>query len=155
MLLHTAAAAGSSITMNDPIIRLTSSLKQMRERCGVDGVYDACTRFVAYRLDATCAADGGLWRMQAAAKFTPFVVLLNIRSLPHEKEHIGDMLVALRGYVDALERNRFDSETACHEIAVLQMNAFESTIRAFASESTLLRDPTLKSPSRTDPAHRR
>lgn len=140
MVLRSVAAFGGEVTMNHPTIRLVASVKQMRDHCGLDGTYDACTQFVAYRLDAECSDA----RIRASVAITPLIVLYNMNSLPHENNHIDDMRGSLSRFVHALEGRTFDSDAVCRDAAAAVMQDFSSTVRRFARESLALRDPTLK-----------
>ena len=141
IVLRSTSVLGGEVIVNHPVTRVVTSLKQLSSTCGIDGTYDACTQFFAYRLEASCSDD----RMHATAAITPSIVLYNLRSLYHEHEHIQDMSDSLRRYVDALENRPFDSEVECRAAAADAMKSFESTVREFAAESLTLRDPTLKS----------
>jgi hypothetical protein len=144
IVLHASIAAAADVTVNDPSIRLVASLKQLRDRCGVAGSYDACTHFEKYRLEATCAADGDQWSMRGTATIAPVMFLHNLQSARHEYDHIADMRDSLRSHVTALEAARFSSQAACVTAASEAMSGFPAAVRRFASESLALRDPTTR-----------
>jgi hypothetical protein len=144
IVLHASIAAAADVTVNDPSIRLVASLKQLRDRCGVAGAYDACTHFENYRLEATCAADGEQWSMRGTATIAPVMFLRNLQSARHEYDHIADMRESLRNHVTALETARFASQAACFNAATEAIAAFPAAVRKFAAESLALRDPTTR-----------
>ena len=154
MLLQCAAAEAGQLTMNDPAIRVVASVKQMRDYCGVDGTYDACTQFVSFKLEASCSAEGTSWRIRTAAALTPSIVLYNLGSLRHENAHIADMTGSVTHYMSAIEAQQFASPDLCRDHASAVMSGFGIAVRTFARESLDLRDPTTR-PSRTDRARQR
>lgn len=125
--------------MNDPAIRVVASVKQMRDHCGLDGDYDACTQFGSYKLEASCSAEGTSWRIRTTAAMTPSIVLYNLASLRHENTHIADMSGSLRQYMHWIESQRFASSDACRDHASATMSGFGDAVRTFAQESLALR----------------
>jgi hypothetical protein len=79
--------------------------------------------------------DAGLWHLEPSATFRPRIVLYNIRSLPHEQEHIMDIRDAAATYMDELRVMTFSSDTACEQKASVERAAFGSRLQTFAKLS--------------------
>lgn len=141
MLLQCLSAAGAEVRVGTAHRMLVPTMQHLRDTCGASGDYDACTRFVAWQLNATCASDSDGWRMRASATFTPWIVLYNIEQLSHELDHVGDVRRSAEQYVDELEHERFASPEECRQRTIQEAGSFEETIRRFASESNAVRHP--------------
>src|SRR5687768_9744854 len=79
--------ANRFLVVADPLVRVVPTDEHLREWCGVDGRIEACTRFIAYRLETACAPAGEGWTMRAKATFRPWIFLLNLSQAAHEHEH--------------------------------------------------------------------
>ena len=141
MVLDAVVAVAADVRMGSPIRSLVPTMQHLRDQCGVTGTYDACTRFVAWKLEASCERDGEQWRIRATAAFTPWIVLYNIRQLSHELEHIKDVRQWTQAYAIALERLRFASDAECRARTLQESGGFEETIRGFAAASNVLHHP--------------
>lgn len=141
ILLHCLTAAGAEVIVEPQMTTLVPTMQHLRDSCAIGGLYDACTRFVAFRLQATCAPENDSWRMHATARFRPWVFLRNMHSLPHEQEHVRDVKASVEGLVAGLEAATFDSRTGCHQRAFEEMAAFGELLRRFAAQSNAARHP--------------
>jgi hypothetical protein len=141
MVLDAAALMAAEVRMGSPIRSLVPTMQHLRDQCGVSGAYDACTRFVAWKLEAGCEREGEEWRMRPTAAFTPWIVLYNIRQLSHELEHIKDVRQWTEAYAVGLERLRFASDAECRARTLQESGGFEATIRGFAAASNALHHP--------------
>ena|SRR5438270_6667961 len=139
ILLHCAAAfAAGNVAVEPAVIRFVS-LQRLHELCSADADFDACTRLVAYRLEARCESTN----IRASVKFTPFIFLYNIRQLPHEGLHIDDIRKFASEYVSELEGLTFASADQC-EVETLRLEAgFGEKMREFADRSNRERHPLL------------
>lgn len=141
IVLLPRSLAAEALLVGPPITTLVAATDQLVEMCGASGTYDACTRFVAYRLEASCYESNGAWAIDATATFRPFIVLRNIRQLQHEQEHIGDVRTTAERYLVHLANLRLDSPAACEAAAFAARSSFPERMRAFADASTALRHP--------------
>jgi hypothetical protein len=120
---------------------LVLTMQQLRDDCGGLGDYDACTRFVAWNLEASCIQQKDGWEIHATASFTPWIVLLNIEELSHELEHVRDVTRSAQQYAEELESLRFASEADCRARSIGEAGSFETVVRRFAAESNAMRHP--------------
>ena len=123
---------------------LVSSLQRLHDICGSGADFDACTLFVAYKLDIKCAAGREWTTMNASVIFRPLIFLYNIRQLPHEQLHIGDVRLYASQYVDEIETLRFASTNDCEEEARRLTGGFGAKMHEFARRSNLERHPSLR-----------
>ena len=143
ILLHCAAAFAAETVVQPPTAVLVSTLEKLHALCGPDGEFDACTRFVAYRLQATCLPQGASASINASVTFKPLIYLYNIRQLPHEQLHIDDIRGFAASYVAEIESLRFASREQCEAEALQAVGEFGTTMRQFAIRSNRLRHPSL------------
>jgi hypothetical protein len=139
-----SAIAAESVTVLEPITSVVANRDRLRELCVVDGRYDACTRFIAFRIDGSCVPDGQKWRIDASASFRPFILLWNLRSLSHEQEHVGDLRRSVGGLMAGLGSIAFESRDGCAARLTAEQGAFGDTLRTFATASNLERHPSLR-----------
>jgi hypothetical protein len=146
IVLHCLTALGSErVTIEKPIVSIAASAAHLREFCAADGSYDACTRFVAFRLEGACFASGDAWRASGTATFRPFIVLRNLRSSSHEMLHVEDVQRSVDLLLVGLAETRFDSESACNARVATETGAFGRTMQRFALESNLARHDAVRS----------
>jgi hypothetical protein len=143
ILLHCTAAFAAETVVQAPTAVLVSTLTKLHTLCGPDGEFDACTRFVAYHLQATCLPQGASASINASVTFKPLIYLYNIRQLPHEQLHIDDIRGFAASYVAEIERLRFASREQCEAEALQAVSEFGTTMRQFATRSNRLRHPSL------------
>ncbi len=130
------------VTVEEPLLRVVPTIDHLRQWCAAEGSYDACTQFIAYRLEARCVPDGQQgWSMDAAARFRPWIFLYNLRQLSHEREHIGDVQRSAEELVAGLEHLRFASAEECEARALTERAAFGAAMRNFATASNAKRHP--------------
>ncbi|HEX6084481.1 MAG TPA: hypothetical protein VF266_08140 [Thermoanaerobaculia bacterium] len=142
ILLHCLAASGGErVNVEQPIMTLAPTHERLREWCGADGHYDACTRFVGFRLEASCAPDG---RIIATARFRPWIILRNRHSLAHEHDHIADVRRAVEVFLTGLESLDPASPEQCRARVLEETTTFGNTMRAYALASNLERHPILR-----------
>jgi hypothetical protein len=127
------------VVVAPPITSVVSNVQRLREVCTPDGNFDACTRFVAFRLTASCAPRGDGWSIDASATFRPWIFLYNMHSLAHERMHIDDVRSYAERYVDGLGGAPFASRQQCESAALAASASFEATMRDFARRSNELR----------------
>jgi len=146
ILLHCLAAdARDRVTVEEPITSLAASDQQLREACGAQGNYDACTRFVAFRIDASCSTSAEGWQVTGAtATFRPYILLRELHSLAHEYQHVDDLRHSIDRLLIEMEEARFDSEAGCLALVAREKGAFGATMQRFALESNLSRHPSLR-----------
>ena len=138
LLQCTAAWAAESVAAQPAVIRFVP-LQRLHELCSGEVDFDACTRFVAYRLEAHCESRN----IHASVTFTPLIFLYNIRQLPHEGLHIDDIRRFASEYVSELEGRAFGSADQC-EAETLRLEAgFGEKMREFADRSSRERHPLL------------
>lgn len=135
-VVTTSAAAAERVTVAAPLIHVVNNAQRLRDVCPADGEFDACTRFVAYRLTASCSLrTNGEWGIDAAATFTPWIVAWHLASIPHEQLHIRDIRESVERYIDALSQTSFVSQSACEADALSAAASFEQKMREFARRS--------------------
>jgi hypothetical protein len=130
------AAAADRVVVATPILNVVNNAQRLRDVCPSDGDFDACTRFVAFRLTASCAVrEDGRWSMDASATFRPWIVAWHLTSIAHEHLHIGDIHESTERYIDSLMQQSFVSQAACEAEALLATKTFEENLRTFARRS--------------------
>jgi hypothetical protein len=132
--------AGAGVVVEPAVVKLIS-LDRLHDVCGSDRELDACTRFVAYRLDASCDWHGAL---RASVTFRPMIFLYNIQELTHEKLHIEDIRRFADAYVTDIEQKPFETESQCRDAVTIAMDHFGATMQGFAVRSNLERHPLLR-----------
>jgi hypothetical protein len=132
------AAAGVVV---EPVVVKLVSLNRVHDVCGSGYEIDACTRFVAYRLDASCDPHRAL---RASVTFRPMIFLYNVEQLTHEKLHIEDIRRFADAYVTDIEQKPFETESQCRDAATIAMDHFGATMQSFAVRSNLERHPLLR-----------
>ena len=130
------AAAGVVV---EPVTVKLVSLDRVHGVCGSD--VDACTRFVAYRVNASCDSHGAL---RASITFRPMIFLYNIQELTHEKLHIEDIRRFADAYVTDIDQKPFETDSQCRDAAMIAMGRFRVTMQGFAVRSNLERHPSLR-----------
>lgn len=114
-----------------PAMVLSVPLGRVHSACGDEGDFDACTQFVAYRLDARC--DGP--RLHASVTFRPVIFLHNADRLTHERMHIDDIRTYAAEYALQLEASTFDSDGQCSDAARQAIDGFGEKMHDFARRS--------------------
>jgi hypothetical protein len=131
----------SSVTVETPITSLVGNRAQLREWCAAAGNYDACTRFVAFRVEGACVREDDTWRIDATATFRPYIILWNLRSLSHEQEHIEDVRRSVSALVTGVESAEFETEERCAARLLEERERFGGAMREFAAASNAMRHP--------------
>ena len=145
ILLHCGALSAAELIVRPPSTLLVPTMQHLRDHCGAAGHYDGCARFVAFRLEASCApADANTWSISARATYAPWIFLYNMHQLSHELEHLGDVRVTIEQHLASLEALRFESDSDCAQRSLGEAKSFEETIRAAAVKSNLTRHPQLR-----------
>jgi hypothetical protein len=145
IVLHSLVANGSErVTIEKPIVSIAASSAHLREFCGAEGNYDACTRFVGFRLEAVCFSSGDVWRAGGTATFRPFITLRNLDSTTHELLHVEDMRRSVELLLVELTETRFESEPACNTRVASETGAFGRSMQRFALESNLARHDAVR-----------
>ena len=140
VLLPRLAAAGA-LLVPPPIKELVRTEEQLMRMCAVSGTYDACTRFVAYRLEATCYETEARWSLDVSATFRPYIILYNIQQLAHEQQHISDVRRAVEQYLLHIANVPFESRGACEASAFTARETFGDRMRDFAAASNAALHP--------------
>lgn len=131
----------ASIVLLPPKVSVVS-VDRLHEACGAQaGYYDACTRFIAYRLNASCLQRGEEFGIAASVTFRPWILLKNLHQLDHEYLHVGDIGRYAADYVTELERIAFKTQSQCEGEALQEMAKFGETMRGFALRSNRERHP--------------
>ncbi len=136
-----------AVIVQPPSTTIVANLPGLHDVCGSAANYDACTLFVAYRLNVTCREA----QMNASVTFKPMVFLYNLGQLPHEQLHIDDLKRFASQYVGGLEARTFASNTECEEESIRLAAGFGSKMREFALRSNLERHPILRAGRSTIP----
>lgn len=139
-----------AVIVQPPATSIVPSLQGLHEICG-PGSFDACTLFVAYKLDVQCVTRNGAPAMNASVTFRPMVFVYNIRQLPHEMMHVEDVRHFSSQYVDTIASVPFRSDAECREESSRLIAAFGDRIREFALRSNLERHPILRAGRSTMP----
>ena len=139
-----------AVIVQPPATSIVSSLPRLHEICG-PGSFDACTRFVAYKLDVQCVTRAGVPAMNASVTFRPMIFVYNIRQLPHEIMHVEDVRRFSSQYVDGVASVPFTSDQECQDESIRLAAAFGDRVREFALRSNLERHPTLRAGRSTMP----
>jgi hypothetical protein len=137
------AGPDPAVVVAKPLLKVMNNVQRLREVCTSDGDFDACTRFVAFRLNAACARTGDGWGIEASATFRPWIFLYNMGSLSHEQLHIADIRTYTERYISELGREQFSSRDVCEASALAAIGTFEQTIRGFAERSNAERHRAL------------
>ena len=132
-----------AVIVQPPSATIVPTLQGLHEVCG-PGAFDACTLFVAYRLDVHCVTGERGAAMNASVTFKPMVLLHDIRQMPHELMHVDDVRTFAAQYVGELESRTFESDRLCEEEALRLTAGFGDRIRGFARRSNLMRHPSLR-----------
>jgi hypothetical protein len=119
-----------SVIVQPPLVKAVS-LPWVHTACGDGADFDACTQFVAYRLNASC--DGS--KIHASVTFRPLIFVYNFQQMTHEWAHIDDVRTYCAGYVNDLEQRRFETESECRDAATLASATFGERMREFAGRS--------------------
>lgn len=127
--------SSAQVEVAEPLIRFASTEAHLHEMCG-PGRFDACTLFVGFALTIECMDEGPAVRMRAAARVTPWILVLDMKKARHETEHIRDVAQELRRYGIDLERLTFPSNADCRAAALTAQSGFGKTIRGFARASS-------------------
>jgi hypothetical protein len=139
-----------AVVVQPPATSIVSSLTRLHDICG-PGSFDACTRFVAYRLDVQCVTRSGEPAMNASVTFRPMIFVYNIRQLPHEMLHVDDVRLFASQYVNQIESVPLKSDQECQEQSIRLAAGFGDRIREFALRSNLERHPILRTGRSTMP----
>lgn len=139
-------AATRFVLVASPLIRFVPTEKQLREWCGAPGAYEACTRFISFRLEGTCApaGEGEGWAMSAKATFRPWIFIRGAAHLMHEHEHVRDVERFTGQHVAGLEALEFRNADDCRARALHESASFGETMRGFARRSNEGRHPVLR-----------
>ncbi|MGZ7030939.1 MAG: hypothetical protein ACXVIJ_03120 [Thermoanaerobaculia bacterium] len=124
-----------AVVVARPLMKVVNNVRQLREVCTPDGDFDACTRFVAFRLNAACAKNDERWTIEASATFRPWIFLYNMKSLSHEQLHIDDIRTYTERFISELGREQFSSRDVCEASALSAVGGFEQKMRDFAERS--------------------
>lgn len=143
LLITASASAAERVVVAPPMLKVVINAHLLRDFCSSEADFDACTRFVAFRLQASCVPGHDRWSIEASATFKPWIVLYNLHSLAHEKLHIDDVRTMTERYVDTLGRESFATRDRCEASALAASTNFEQTIREFALRSNAERHPNL------------
>ena len=135
--------ANGFVIVAPALIRSVPTRQHLREWCGAPGDYEACTRFISFRLEATCAPEADRWTMDAAATFRPWIFVRNAEHLMHEHEHIRDVERLTAQHVAGLEALSFTSADECRQRSIQEAARFGETMRDFARRSNEERHPVL------------
>ena len=129
-----------AVIVQPPSTTIVSSLQRLHDICG-PGSFDACTRFVGYKLDVQCVTRNGAPAMNASVTFRPMIFLYNIRQLPHEMLHVEDLRHFSSLYADAIASVPYESDLECREESNRLTSGFGDRIREFALRSNIERHP--------------
>ena len=118
------------VIVHTPVVKFVP-IGMVKAACGSDHEFEACTRFVSYRLDAHCGAE----KAEASIAFQPMIFIHDLRALSHEHVHIEDIREYAAAYVTDIEQKRFQSESQCRSELDLARKTFGATMREFAARS--------------------
>lgn len=144
VILLQSMRAFSQVEVQPAVTKLVPTVEHLRQWCSANNArFDACTVFVAYRLQASCASAGPSWSMHPSATFRPMIMLHNIQQLTHEKIHVGDVERFVTRYIAALGQAQFESAAGCEQAALDAKTSFPDRMREFAWQSNVERHPQL------------
>ena len=135
LLMAVPASAAERLTVATPMTSVVTNAQRLRDVCTSDADFDACTRFIAFRLTASCVPIGSQYTIEATATFKPWIFLYNLHSLPHEQLHIGDIRSYTERYLDSLANEPFSTREACEAVALAAQASFEEKMHEFARRS--------------------
>ena len=96
---------------------------------------NACTRFAAYQLSASCSGSDNEWSMTASARFTPYTFLFRHDERLHEKLHVRDVQESAAHYLRELEADRFENRSMCESAAARAVRDFPRQMEQFVHAS--------------------
>ena len=147
IVLHAVARIGcatensSRVSVEPAMTKVVPNMPLLRNACLVEGEFDACTNFIAFRMTPACIGEGEAWHIQATATFRPWIILYNIRQLPHEKEHVEDVRTFAERYLVEVSVASYASQEQCMQAALNESASFGVTMRELARRSNALRHP--------------
>jgi len=139
LAVASAAVAADRVTIAPPLMKVVNNMQRLRDVCPDDGKFDACTRFVAFSLTASCSRQADRWSIDASATFKPWIFLWNLGSMQHEQLHISDIRSYTETYLELLMSESFESQGACEDAALAASQGFGLKMHEFATRSNELR----------------
>ena len=136
-------AATGFVIVSQPLIRYVPTQQHLREWCGAPGEFEACTRFIGFRLEASCAPAGDHWVLEATAAFRPWIFVRGAAHLAHEHEHIRDVERFTAEHVAGLRALLFADPDHCRQRSIHEAARFGETMRVFARRSNEEHHPEL------------
>ena len=136
-------AAAGFVIVAQPLIRYVPTQQHLREWCGAPGEFEACTRFIGFRLESSCAPAGDQWTLEATAVFRPWIFVRGATHLAHEHEHIRDVERFTAEHVAGLRALAFAEADHCRQRSILEAARFGETMKVFARRSNEERHPVL------------
>jgi len=135
--------ANGFVIVAQPLIRYVPTQQHLREWCGAPGEFEACTRFIGFRLEASCGPAGDQWILDATATFRPWIFVKGSAHLAHEHEHIRDVERFTAEHVAGLRALLFADADHCRQRSIHEAARFGETMKAFARRSNEERHPAL------------
>jgi hypothetical protein len=136
-------AAIGFVIVAQPLIRYVPTQQHLRDWCGAPGEFEACTRFIGFRLEASCTPAGRQWIMEATATFRPWIFVRGSAHLAHEHEHIRDVERFTAEHVAGLRGLMFADADHCRQRSIHEAAQFGEAMRVFARRSNEERHPVL------------
>lgn len=111
----------------------------LRKFCGMHS--RACTTFIGKRLEGSCFAHSGAWRINSSASLVAVMTLPKARTAhdleerTHEDFHVLDIREAVGDHLEDLRSREFSTEVDCRRASVEATNSFPDRVSAFARSS--------------------
>jgi hypothetical protein len=132
------AEKGSPITK--ATVTLIANSLALNKICNSKENIFACT---AFRDEFSCSCEQmqQRWQLDVSVRVTPSIYLWKPEYLGHERDHIGDIRVAVLRYVHELEERRFVSLEECSGVARSETEGFDHLMDTFKEDSNAKRHP--------------
>lgn len=132
------------VRVREPMVRLVRPV-ELPLHCGNGANIQACTTFVAQRLECECSSTEGGWRIDAHAQFIPVMFVTGPVWVRHENDHVADVRGRVESHLQNLAMRRFEAFDECQVAADRERNGFPELMNQFKLESNLAFHPQLAS----------
>jgi hypothetical protein len=121
-------------------VTIVPNIGALSKICNSNEYIFGCT---AFRELFSCSCEPVLqqWRLDVSVRVTPSIYLWKLGYLGHEKDHIGDIRVAVLGYVRDLEEQGYASLEECRDVAQRETGGFHHLMDTFKEDSNVKRHP--------------
>ena len=134
------AVALKAPIMNRAVVTIVPNIGALNKICNSSDYLYACTDF-REMFSCSCSQVLQEWRLDVSAHITPLIYLWKLEYVAHEKDHIGDIRVALQTYVNDLDGRSFASLEECGDAAQHEMTGFHHLMDVMKEDSNVKRHP--------------